>query len=186
MALTLVNCTENLSRCELTSLMVAIILPEPLRGGILLRIISAWGHLFLTSLTSASYLATILPVGCLAASLPATCNITRFGLVPVGSMLLILLWIVGMSAPAYEKHVAFTPRAWSLGPSPRTNEVPIIIVSGSRDRVVVGSPTGLLDVSCRWLADAFLAAAPISTTGMGSGASSYLRKTLDITVVIVN
>ena len=77
--------------------------------------------------------------GCLTASLRATWSITRFGLAPSGNMLLILLCMVGISAPGYAKHVAFTPRTWSLGPNPRTNDVPIITVSGSRDRFEMGS-----------------------------------------------
>ena len=151
--------------------MMAIVWAEPLRGGILLRIIVALGHLFLMSLISASYLAMILPAGCLAASLPATWSITRFGLAPSSNMLLILLCVVGISAPGYAKHVAFTSRAWSLGPSPRTNEVPIITVSGSCDRFEMGSSAGLAGDSSCWLVEAFRAAAPISTTGMGCGAA---------------
>ena len=165
------NWWEKVSKCELISLKMAIVWPEPLRGGISLRIIVALGHLFLMSLMSASYLATILPAGCLTASLPATWSITRFGLAPSGNMLLILLCMVGISAPGYAKHVAFTPRAWSLGPSPRTNEVPIITVSGSRDRFEMGSSAGLVGDSSCWLVEAFRAAAPISTTGMGCGAA---------------
>ena len=133
-------------------------------------LVVALGHLYLMSLMSASYLAMILPAGCLTASLPAAWSITRFGLAPSGNMLLILLCIVGISAPGYAKHVAFTPRVRSLGPSPRTNEVPIIIVSGSRYRFEMGSSAGLADDSSCWLVEAW-AAAPISTTGMGCAAA---------------
>ena len=79
----------------------------------------------------------------------------------------ILLRTVGMSAPRYKQHVALILRILSSDPRPFIKDVPIMIVSGPGDADDVTS--GICSLVLSAVMDAWRAAAPICTTGMGCG-----------------
>ena len=102
------------------------------RGGILLITTFAPGQHRLTSLINESICCTTCAGGRpFSASFPPHCRMIMSGWKSLLSMPGICCRIAGISCPLYTNVEASIPRRVSLGPKPRTNDVPMMATCGT-------------------------------------------------------